>query len=353
MEYCFSTFQLFKRQFIVIVVLLTLPKLGLAWGLRGHALVCEAAIHLVKDESLKRFLVSKTEAITYLCNLPDTHWRSVEGAESGGPTHYFEADLIGSSFEKFPASSTYSTIEHMAIGKVNLNKKKPVLSVARELGSSWWRADQLVRLAIASGKKANQKSQLEKDDNDLFESWVMMGLLGHFIADNAQPFHNTKNYDGWDNGHGGIHSYYESDLVNELTYEALTEIIQAAPKAQRELGLEHSQTIIERMKNLSIISYKEIPKLLEKDSVQKPSTIKNEKGMELKHEAERKPAKSVLPNFKPMLIAHMARGAALLAATWEQIYVVSGKPSFAKNASNRFPHQFRFIPPDYTTEFKK
>lgn len=48
--------------------------------------------------------------------------------------------------------------------------------------------------------------------------------LGHYVADGHQPLHITKNYDGQLTGQRGIHSRYESQMINlyqnEITFSA-------------------------------------------------------------------------------------------------------------------------------------
>jgi hypothetical protein len=332
----------------IIGMLFLLPQSTHAWGARGHGLICEAAIHLINDADLKRYLLKRVQAITYLCNLPDTHWRSDRGAEVGGPTHFFESDVLGLTLEQIPVG-TYQELEKMVAGKTNLQKQKPLISAAREMGSSWWRAEQFVRLAKEAGQKAATKKSLSKEDNDLFRMWVMMGLLGHFVGDNAQPFHTTMDYDGWLSGHGGIHSYYESDLVNELSASALTDILKGAKKAEKELQLTPQDQPTLMMKKLAILSFKDKATLLKLDPILQPSKLTNIKGLEIRDEAERKPASVSVKSFQPILTLHMTRGAVLLAAMWEQIYKNVGKVPLSEDKSFRFPHQYEFIPPDYLT----
>ena len=349
MDKNFRTFRLrFKFFFVIIIGFILAPELLFAWGQRGHSLECEAAIHLVKDKNLKLYLMSKLQGITYLCNLPDTYWRRIDGAESGGPTHFFEPDVVGLSFETIP--NDYSEFVKLASGKINLAKNKLVQSVPRELGSSWWRANQFSQLAIEAGLRANKNKNPINEDEDLYQMWVMMGILGHFVTDNAQPFHNTRDFDGWDKGHGGIHSFYESDLVNEFSYEILSNIINGSTKVAKDLNLKKNHSFIDGMRQLSILSRADLPILYQLDSVLKESKIISEKGMEIKNEDERLPARNVLNKFKPILITHLSRGATLLASFWDQIYEAAGRPNLAKDKSFKFPHQFNFIYPKYIDE---
>ncbi|MEY4616268.1 MAG: hypothetical protein RJB66_1228 [Pseudomonadota bacterium] len=318
-----------------------------SWGGRGHSLICESAIHLVKNNTLKQYLINKTNAITYLCNLPDTYWRSVPGAESGGATHFFEIDLVGLTIQSVSVNKSFGQLTQDFKGKQNLITKRPILSVSRELGSSWWRANQFFNKAVLAGKKAKLKKTLDRDDQDIFEFWVMMGLLGHFVADNAQPFHNTKNYDGWENGHGGIHGYYESDLVNALPSSVIVDVIKSYPSIEKELDLKNSKTILVNMRNLSVLSYADLSIIMKNDPLLEPSTSRKEKGMELKTPAKRKSPDAVIQIFQPMLVTHLARAAALLAHTWDQIFEAAGSPPVELDHSFKFPHQFPFVEPDY------
>ncbi len=347
MEKCFPTLQIrtLVLRFLLLAFTLTHPDKVYAWGARAHFLVCEAAIDLIKDKLLKQYLISKVQAMTYLCNTPDIYWKSIKGTDSGYPTHFFEPDVVGLSFESMPLQ--LAEVEKLVAGKTNLQTGREVFSSAVELGTSWWRADQFARLSLDAGKRATKTVVPNKEDEDTYQMWIMMGLLGHFVADNAQPLHTTSNYDGWQTDHGGIHSFYESDLVNELPYNILTDIIKDAPKASKELQLAQKGSVLETMKQLSILSHKDLTIIFSLDPIIKKSTLVREKGMEIKAAAERKPASEAVKKFKPLLVKHMSRAATLIAYLWEKIYIDAGKPPVYKDRSYRFPHQIEFIAPDY------
>lgn len=340
----------FNLLLLLSILVLLGPSPSYSWGPRGHSLVCEAAIHVVKNEDLKRFLVSKTQAITYLCNLPDSYWKSLNGTESGNSTHFFEPDVIGLSIEQVPLD--FAQLSKQALGQTNLNTSQAIISVARELGSSWWRADQFKRLAIESGKKSLKEPGVSDESNDFYRMWVMMGIMGHFIGDNAQPYHNTRDYDGWFENHGGIHKYYETDLVNELPVDIISNIAKAAENEIKlfqsgNLQSQKPKSLIEKMKTLATFSYKDLKDIIKLDPITKPSKIVKEKGMELKTPAERKSASESVGKYKTLLTTELARGAALLALTWDEIYNSAGKPNLQKGNTNQFPHEYEFIAPDY------
>ncbi len=72
------------------------------------------------------------------------------------------------------------------------------------------------------------KSCFERRDWD--KAVLFAADLGHYVADGHMPLHVTRNYDGQYTGNNGIHSRYESTMINayisEFNYEgqAATEI---------------------------------------------------------------------------------------------------------------------------------
>jgi hypothetical protein len=325
-----------------------------AWGAKGHAVICEAAIHLVKNPDLKAYLLHKTHTMSHLCNIPDIYWRQLTGTESGNSTHFIEPDLVGADLKDSPTIFEDFTTKYL--GKTTVTKKNPVFSVEKEVGTLWWRADQFVRLAIENGKTAKSQSLPEKKDekNDdhpynkaIFNMITNMGLLGHFVGDAAQPLHNTFNYDGWENGHGGIHGYYEEMIVVHLDSQLLSEIIKNAPKEIRELDLKPSSTPIENMKKLSLTSRKDLTAVWKLDPIVVKSTESDEKGMSLKKSAKRTDASKVYKKIEPLIVKQMSRSAALLAYFWDEIYTKAQTPELEVYRGYKFPHQPEFVAPDY------
>jgi len=46
------------------------------------------------------------------------------------------------------------------------------------------------------------------------DAWQVAAELGHYVADSHQPLHLTKNYNGYLTGNNGIHSRYETTMIN-------------------------------------------------------------------------------------------------------------------------------------------
>ena len=46
------------------------------------------------------------------------------------------------------------------------------------------------------------------------DAWQVAAELGHYVADSHQPLHLTLNYNGYLTGNNGIHSRYETSMIN-------------------------------------------------------------------------------------------------------------------------------------------
>lgn len=347
-----------KTSFALVLISFITPSLHTpdlwAWGAKGHYVICEAAIHLIKNPELKAYLIHKTHNMGHLCNIPDIYWRQLPDSESGNATHYIEPDLVGENLEDSPTTITEFVAKYR--GKTSITKKNKVFSVEKEIGTLWWRADQFIRLAITSGKAAKALPPPEKKDekNDdypynksIFNMITNMGLLGHFVGDASQPLHNTYNYDGWENGHGGVHGYYEEMIVVNLKPQLLDQVIKQAPIVERELDLSVKSSASAKMKKLSLLAHKDLDQLWKLDPIEKKSSNSNKKGMSLRKSAQRSEASKVTEKFAPLIIKQMSRSAVLLAHFWDEIYTQSQTPNLEPYKGYKFPLEPDFVEPDY------
>lgn len=348
-----------RLMLFISALLLSAP--AFSWGGRGHHTICDAAVYLVKEKGLRDYLQAKPHIMGYLCNIPDIYWRDLgpEVSKFGDATHYVDVELLGSSPKDIPLD--YKKIIADMTGKPNPFKPGGTInSVPNELGSNWWRADQFYRRAISpadawktTAAPANPKE--ERDDNLAFNKMaydfmVNLGLMGHFVGDNGQPFHSTVDYDGYLKGHGGIHAYFEENLVAVQGPQLLTKVVDKGNqyrKSESKYAFLNEKSILARMRALAIEANQEIPKVFAMDKVKTPSTQKNEKGMSLRTPAEREPAEKMGPRFESLIVNDMARSAALLAQIWDEAYVQVGRPKLAAHKSYRFPRQPEFVVPDY------
>ncbi len=345
--------------FIFVLCIGLYSSRSLAWGGRGHHLICDAATFLVKNEKLRQFLTARPQVMGHLCNVPDIHWRALssEQTSKGNPGHYIDVEIIDLNISQIPLDykalvKTYQDTE---------NKKKPGVKIknfASEFGSLWWRADQFYRRAIEFGKQIHEaappKGYGEQQDPNLkfnqviYQMILSMGVMGHFVGDASQPFHATYDYDGYGRGHGGIHGFYEDEGVNIQDAHLISEVVTAAKKLQGgKIDFLLAGSVIEKMKALSSISQKEIEAIYAIDPIIKESSIVNKEGKEVKMPAERKSIKNVGAKFKPMIVSQMARSAALLAKMWDEVFEKSDSPDLAPYKSYQYPFTPEFVPPDY------
>ena len=342
---------------IITIFILISSQLVFAWGGRGHNTICESAAFLVKSPGLKEFLATRPHVMGHLCNIPDIYWKSLPAdvRKSGDPGHYINPEKIGYKIEDVPLD--YKKIIADFTGKQSKeDEKKTIFSVPDDVGHSWWRADQFFRLAVEAGQKAKQatapKDFREEQDNEsafnkgIYQMMVNMGVMGHFIGDMGQPFHNTSDHDGWAANHGGIHSYYEDAIVAQLPGDLAAQVIKKA-QSMKSAKFMNQATPIENFRALSAVSVSEMKDVIKADAVLKPSSLTIDKGMSLKKPAERKPASEVYKKFEKLIINQMARSALLLAQTWDEIYKKAGEPEVKAYRSFLYPFTPDFVKPDY------
>ncbi len=350
--------KLFKIS--LVFLLITAGTKAWSWGGRGHDALCKAAVFLVKNDNLRSFLKKRPHIMGHLCNVPDVYWRNMgEAGKEGNYTHYFNREYIDIPFEKVPLKD-YTSLEKKYLGYESPEYKLKISNFHSDIGSLWWRADQLFNLSVKYGKLI-KKSSAPKGFPDLqnmslpynqgtYEMMVHMGLMGHFTGDISMPLHNYYDYDGYKAGHGGIHSFYEEEVVSEFGPDLVSKIVAKA----NQLGnpFKNTKSVLEKMRWMSIKFSADVEPLIKLDKVLKASEYKEEKGMKLKTPAQRPTSKEMLPVFEPMIINQMAHSSLLLAQLWDQIYSNIGKPDLSKYGAFKYPLQPDFVPVDYITSGK-
>lgn len=321
-----------------------LPQFAFGWSERGHHAICAVATRLVKTPELSSFLLPKGHMMGHLCNIPDISWRSLSEKETrvGNPTHYFEPDLYGVPLEKVPLN-----FDEAAVFFSKFTKDFPT-----DIGSAWWRAAQFYNLAIAAGKRRLKTAKQDDAQNEILTMVTDMGVMGHFVGDIVQPFHNTSDYDGWKSGHGGIHSYYEGASVDALPLDFESEIFAAANKVTFK---KHSEAgavnIVATMKELATYAHSEIPTLERLDPIVKLSRLSKTEKNEIKIPAVRKASSVGGQVFHTIIVQECARAALALAQFWDNIYLQAGKPDM-KALRYAYPLVPAFVPPNYETSFQ-
>jgi hypothetical protein len=339
-----------KSIYFKLFVLLTAFSSGqlFAWGGRGHHSLCVAATRLVKNEDLKALLSSRANMIGHLCNVPDIYWKSLpqEQQKLGNPTHYMEPDMVGLEMQNLPT----------AIAEV-LALKPNEEDLFGKIGSGWWRAEQFFKLSKEAASRAAESPLPGPKDlqnwehpynKAVFEMISSMGLMGHFVGDLSQPLHNSANYDGWDNGHGGIHSYYETQVLDAFKLDLDYLIFQRALKKQKKHKSLALVSVLDRLKELSIWSNGQVSALYKADKVLRPSTGGGSSGAP-RVPAQRVEAEKSLPRFRELILDQLSESSLVLAEFWDEAYASNATKTADLKVYRSFQYPFTpaFVTPDY------
>jgi len=178
-----------KSRFLLLV--LTAALLALGWGSTGHRIInTQATDHLPGGMLL--FIQDSTFFGQHASDADNR--KGSDTAE--GPKHYID-------LENF---SSYDALT------LNLDSIVAIYGwpAVKQTGILPWATVRAYDSLVA---------QLRRGD------WTKAPLtaadLGHYVADGHQPLHVTVNYDGQATGNGGIHSRYETGMIN-LYQSALT-----------------------------------------------------------------------------------------------------------------------------------
>ncbi len=218
-----------------------------AWGFRGHTVANLAAVEAIPADG-PAFLKAYKAYIGHLGPVPDT-WRSPSDPYlriSEDPNHgwYTESfDFI----KEIPRSRTEFTLrvydEYLRVSKTNPERAK-FLNIrytglqAYSMMEGYERVKAGMRLYRLASSKTGESRYRDiagmyaaisplYSDREQMKSYLAqdiafyMGWLGHYIADAAQPLHNSRHHDGWDgeNPKGytrdtQIHGRFESAYVD-------------------------------------------------------------------------------------------------------------------------------------------
>lgn len=159
----------------------------MSWGYNGHYKINQSA-SLSFNSEMEQFM---SWAVTLSQHASDADYRKDEDP-SEGPKHYIDID----NYEEFIATGripqTYdSVIALHGYGFVIAQGILPwaTLTTYDSLVASFTRFDWEKAVLLASD-------------------------LGHYVADGHNPLHITRNYDGDYTGNDGVHSRYETGMIN-------------------------------------------------------------------------------------------------------------------------------------------
>lgn len=176
-----------KKSFFSTLGLLALTILLASWGATGHKKISESAA-LSFNEQMLGF----HSWVTFLrehSSDPD-YRKSTDPTE--GPKHYIDVD----NYSEF---LTTGRIPQTFDSAVNIHGSTFVF----KNGILPW----ATMASFDSLRNCLQRGDFEN-------AQIFAADLGHYVADGHMPMHVTANYDGQLTGNRGIHSRYESKMIN-------------------------------------------------------------------------------------------------------------------------------------------
>ena len=195
---------LLKKTFFSSFLLLALSVFLISWGATGHSKISESS-SLSFNSQMQDFLAW----VDFLRDhASDADYRK-DSDPTEGMKHYIDID----SYPEFVATGTIPQTLDSAISLHGV-------AFVEDNGILPW----AIERTFDSLRNSMQR-------HDFTKAQFFAADLGHYVADGHMPLHITKNYNGQLSGNTGIHSRYESTMINghigEIIYtgEDATEII--------------------------------------------------------------------------------------------------------------------------------
>jgi len=355
----------------------------------------------------------------HLNNIPDISWKQAHQKvihHRNWATHFFDAEfLVGYASETAVSNSTKKKVPLTSPPKVDESYKDkirnletdidkyislyhnqpnifsdpqvPKVHIFNNVGIAPFRVAQLYNLMVAAFRcSADKKSaasvtspghpnemltsataggefncaKIQSREEALYVAIAIGGVMGHFVADLAQPFHTTIDYDGYAFGQGGIHTYFETEILNQQD-ETITSDAMALlnNKDFRKSNFEKLNSMpfnpTKIMFHLVADSQGHLKKIYDLDK--KYASITEGTKISFGHKrpkeakgAIRRPADSprLANKFRAVLVERLAVGSLLLSHLWVQAWREAGSPKLQDISFIAIPYvlDVPFILPD-------
>lgn len=279
------------KKFVIIVLVTLTSSLGYGWGKRGHEIVGSTAAQLLADkEKQANFLKKHSFDMGFYNNIPDLHWRGVAGKEEGYE-HYIDFEI----FDKVVKNKK----DWSSNRKVFFKKYK----IGDKAGRAPWRIHELNEKLTEVTKKLKNKKLTRQERQKLQTEWLTIaGTMGHYVADLANPMHTSENYDGQLTNQKGLHSWFESESVDELFPNLQNEVLQRAQKKWNQFHKEKNKlNAFELSLDLARESFKNLDVILKIDKNIGRSRIDR-----------------VAPKYKELILQRHTLGVLYLSEIWSR-----------------------------------
>jgi hypothetical protein len=228
-----------------LAVIVTLPPTVLrAWDYEGHRMVNQLALaSLPKEYPQFVHAVAHVERVAFLGGEPD-RWRNAPDLplkQSGGSwsDHFCDLEYLPAAGLNLDTitSFRYDFIVQFAAGRAAHAKNFAPIDPARNLdhtaewpGFAPWAITEhfgRLRSGFAYLKVFEELGTPDEIMNAQANILYVMGVMGHFVGDLAQPLHTTKHFNGWvgDNPKGyttarGLHSWVDGGIIAKARIRA-------------------------------------------------------------------------------------------------------------------------------------
>lgn len=336
-----------------VVALSLYSHVCFAWGERGHDLITRVAVQKMRvdtddNSSLMRPFLLRDHMLGHLSNTPDIVWRADymgdEAKSANSPTHYINIEKVIKKVEKwddFPRDFAEFRF---------LCKSKGMETT--DVGTAPWRVLQFYKLMVQELSGLENKP-LELQTRHINQALMYAGLMSHFVADLANPHHTTANYDGQLTGNRGLHSYFESIVVAELSFKLPSKVLNRSlsprlwlrdyTRKERKKILQDPQKLVWALTVDSNKNVERLTRLDDRFSIIKKSLVDSES----RERAVRKPAKDIAYRYEKFAVDRMAIGSYVLAQLWRMAWQDAGSPDMSEFRSYYYPVQPPFITPFY------
>ncbi|WP_438480003.1 hypothetical protein [Oleiharenicola lentus] len=311
-----------------------------AWDYEGHRMVHQLALKaLPADFPAFVHEPANAERVAFLAGEPD-RWRNVNDGplkQSGGSwsDHFCDVEYLsfaGIDPEKV-TSFRYDFIVQFSAGRAANEKKFPVIDPAKNLdhtaewpGFAPWAITEYygkLKSGFAYLKTFEELGTPEEIANAKANVLYIMGIIGHYVGDLAQPLHTTYHHNGWvgDNPHGyttwnRFHSWIDGGFVAAAGINL--DLLSPHVKPARAIALKTQPDARDPM-FVSVMSY-----LIEQNKFVEPLYALDKKG------ALRAEVAKTSVEGQEFMKARLLAGSDMLANVWLTAWKNAGPDTYLR-----------------------
>ena len=365
-----------RKPWLLLLAAFGCSSPALAFGDRAHALIATVAVQVYQqalpaDKPLRRILGDKAAVLAHLANVPDTVWRQGDPAtvSTNAPTHYFAIEVLGDSPSLATLPRTIAALKlrldtfcttHPAEERC-IPSARATERPEAAIGTSPWRVAQLYA-AMVEDVRGIVSVLSQRELNHRVDDLILhMGLIAHFVGELAQPLHNSVDFDAYGTGHGGVHGFFETEMVEAAGQKLADDVYTAALRKSPLLRLRRdvsqaladvSQVDTERLQTLvyaqalALDSWHQIPRLLQLDAQYALRAPSHERDG-LRVPAQRVAAKQALGGFHDLLVERLSLAIAVTVDLWQTAWTTGGAPDLSRYSGTADWAAPGFVRPNY------